>query len=157
VLGVILGWLMFSVDARAECFTLPFDNPNLDYAWGAPRRGGGAHRGLDFPQPKGSPIPVIADGVVVLRTTTECLGNVVVIEHANGVFSAYAHMKRSSPLREGTRVERGDIVGVVGSSGVCATGPHLHLTIAPTKDGFTRGDTWDPYAYVSSRETCDAR
>jgi murein DD-endopeptidase MepM/ murein hydrolase activator NlpD len=153
MLGVLLAWLVFSVDARDECFSLPFDNPNLDYAWGTPRRGGGAHRGLDFPQPKGTPIPVVADGVVVLKTTTDCLGHVVVIEHTNGVFSAYAHMKRASPLREGSRVERGDIVGVVGSTGSCATGAHLHLTIAPTKEGFTRGETFDPLIFIRARQS----
>ena len=68
--------------------------------------------------------------------------NIVVLEHDDGTISIYAHMKKGSitPRKVGDRVEQGDYLGVVGSSGF-STGPHLHLGV---QDRFN--NLYDPYA-----------
>jgi hypothetical protein len=153
VLGLLT--LVSSAHAASVCYQLPFGNPNLSDGWGSTCCGRtNPHRGVDFPQPKGKPIPAVADGVVRRNEFNGCLGNSLVLEHADGMFSGYAHMVGASGLAIGTVVKRGDIVGHVGSTGTCTTGPHLHLTIAPGVDGFKSGTTVDPYAYIQGHLTC---
>lgn len=143
--------------ARAQCYQLPFANPNLADGWGSTCCGrSNPHRGVDFAQAPGTSIPAIAAGVVRLKTSSGCLGNVVVIEHGGGIFSGYAHMASQSPLAEGTPVAKGQTIGQVGNTGSCTTGPHLHLTIAPTIGGYSFGETFDPYAFITARQNCDA-
>lgn len=96
----------------------------------------------------------MSEGTVVVKTYSSCLGNVVVLQHDDGYFSGYAHMLEQSPLAIGTRVGMGQHVGRVGSTGTCTTGPHLHLTIAPTAGGYASGTTYDPYAFIQARLTC---
>ncbi|RYE77402.1 MAG: hypothetical protein EOO74_06945, partial [Myxococcales bacterium] len=141
--------------AASVCYQLPFGNPNLSDGWGSTCCGRtNPHRGVDFPQAKGTKIPAVADGVVRRNEFNGCLGNSLVIEHADGMFSGYAHLVGASPLPIGATVKRGDTIGHVGSTGTCTTGPHLHLTIAPGVDGFKSGTTVDPYAYIQGHLTC---
>jgi hypothetical protein len=150
------------VDASATasvCYRLPFSNPNLADGWGSTccdRTN--PHRGLDFPKPLGTAIPAVADGTVVVKTSTGCLGNVVVVRHADGLYSGYSHMQAQSSLATGTSVTKGQTIGRVGSTGTCTTGPHLHLTLSPHQDGYAVGSidaTVDPYAYIQAHLTCD--
>ncbi len=141
--------------AADVCYRLPFNNPNLRDGWGSTCCGRtNPHRGLDFPQASGTNIPAVADGVVRVRASSSCLGNVVVLEHADGMFSGYAHMLSGSPLAEGTRVAKGQTIGRVGSTGSCTTGPHLHLTMSRSVGGWGSGTTIDPHPYITSRTTC---
>lgn len=149
---------VFAGPARAAdvCYRLPFNNPNLADGWGSTCCGRTSpHRGVDFPQPAGTPIPAVADGVVRLKAVSGCLGNVVVIQHADGMFSGYNHMQSASPLAVGASVSQSDIVGKVGRTGTCATGPHLHLTMSPSVTGYTSGVTVDPYKYIEAHKTCN--
>jgi len=91
------------------------------------------HNGIDFTPGAGTPIYSIAAGTVVFtQVSNSGFGNEVMIEHViNGVTvtSMYAHMQMdSSPLTVGQVVGVGEMVGLVGSTGV-ATGAHLHLEI----------------------------
>lgn len=140
--------------AEDVCYQLPFNNPNLADGWGSTKGRANPHRGVDFPQAANTPIPVVADGIVRLRATSSCLGNVVVVEHADGMFSGYAHLIRPSPIAEGTRVSKGQIIANVGTTGTCTTGNHLHLTMAPTLGGWGSGTTVDPYKYIQEHKTC---
>lgn len=94
----------------------------------------GFHSGVDFTPGEGTPIQVIADGVVktVSNNGTSSFGTYVEIEHyidGEVITSLYAHMKQgSSPLVVGQVVSVGDLVGNVGSTGL-STGPHLHFEI----------------------------
>ena len=112
------------VDASATasvCYRLPFSNPNLADGWGSTccdRTN--PHRGLDFPKPLGTAIPAVADGTVVVKTSTGCLGNVVVVRHADGLYSGYSHMQAQSSLATGTSVTKGQTIGRVGSTGTPA-------------------------------------
>ncbi|HEY0881701.1 MAG TPA: M23 family metallopeptidase, partial [Archangium sp.] len=133
---------LVAVNAVAVCYRHPFPNPTLSDGWGSTCCGRtNPHRGLDYPQASGTNIPSIADGVVRQRVYNSCLGNIVVVEHEGGIFSAYSHMLSQSPLTEGTTVTKGQTVGRVGNTGTCSYGAHLHLTIAPRVDGYWVGTT----------------
>ncbi|MDX1669282.1 MAG: peptidoglycan DD-metalloendopeptidase family protein [Limnobacter sp.] len=85
-----------------------------------------AHNGVDYAAPTGTPIHATANGRVELVGRKGGYGNVVYLKHNNGYSTRYAHMSRfARGLRNGDRVEQGDIIGYVGATG-WATGPHLH-------------------------------
>jgi beta-lactamase regulating signal transducer with metallopeptidase domain len=109
---------------------------------------GRLHRGMDFAVPTGTRIVAPADGVVIASTNRyageDKWGELIVIEHANGLRSLYAHMdKRMVTL--GERIVAGQQIGTSGASGK-ATGPHLHLEV-------TRyGDHIDPQSLLGNLE-----
>lgn len=151
----VLG-LARSAAAADVCYRLPFTNPTLSDGWGSTCCGRtNPHRGVDFPQASGTAIPAVADGVIRRVPYSGCLGNVVVVQHADGMFSGYSHLVSASPLAEGTPVKSGDTVGRVGNTGSCSFGAHLHLTMAPTLGGYASGTTVDPYAYINAHKTCN--
>ena len=156
LVGSTLALFVWTTTAHAQvCYELPFSNPNLMDGWGSTCCGrSNPHRGVDFPQGTGTPVPAVADGVVDRVTWTNCLGNVVVLRHADGMYSGYAHLSAIT-VSEGAQVRRRDTVGRVGSTGTCTTGPHLHLTISPNAIGYTSGATVDPYVYINEHTTCD--
>ena len=120
LLLLLAGVVDASVNASV-CYRLPFSNPNLADGWGSTCCGRiNPHRGLDFPKPLGTAIPAVADGTVVVKTSTGCLGNVVVVRHADGLYSGYSHMQAQSPLATGTSVTKGQTIGRVGSTGTPA-------------------------------------
>lgn len=83
-----------------------------------------AHSGLDIANDEGTPIVAPNRGRVVFAEWLDAFGHSVVLEHGQGVFSYYLHMKESL-VKKGDLLEAGDPLGVMGSEGV-ATGPHLH-------------------------------
>jgi murein DD-endopeptidase MepM/ murein hydrolase activator NlpD len=87
------------------------------------------HNGVDFSAPPGTPIYSTAAGTVIVAGDGGPCGNMVKIEHANGLISAYCHMSRfAAGLHPGQHVESRQLVGYVGATGR-ATGPHLHFAI----------------------------
>ncbi|MES2755441.1 MAG: peptidoglycan DD-metalloendopeptidase family protein [Pseudomonadota bacterium] len=85
------------------------------------------HKGMDFGAAYGTPIRAAIDGVVALAGRSGGYGNVVKLNHAGGIQSAYGHMSRIA-VRPGARVARGQVIGYVGSTGM-STGPHLHFEL----------------------------
>jgi murein DD-endopeptidase MepM/ murein hydrolase activator NlpD len=86
------------------------------------------HSGMDFTAPQGTPIYATADGVVrVAGYGDEGYGNYVIISHGFGYETLYGHMLRIK-ARRGTRVKRGEIIGLVGNTGK-STGPHCHYEV----------------------------
>ncbi len=83
------------------------------------------HKGTDMRGPTGTPAHAVAAGTVVLAEPQYYSGNVVMVDHGQGVISMYAHLS-AFDVKVGDRVERGQIVGKVGATGR-VTGPHLHL------------------------------
>lgn len=82
-----------------------------------------AHLGTDYAAPYGTPILSVGDGVVETTGHTGGNGNFVKIRH-NSVYSTqYLHMRKIL-VRQGQRVQQGDVIGEVGSTGL-ATGPHV--------------------------------
>ena len=93
-----------------------------------PFTGGGAmHAGLDFKGPVGTPILAAANGKVTLAGFNGGYGNSIEIRHANGLMTRYAHLSGLN-VRPGQMVERGVIIGRMGSTGR-STGSHLHFEV----------------------------
>src|SRR5688572_4867267 len=100
------------------------------------------HEGIDVTAPMGAPIIAPASGTVVKVGRENGYGNVVEIDHGNGIVTRYAHCSRID-VRHGQRVTRGQPIAAVGSTGL-STGPHLHYEI------HINGKVVDPLTYVLS-------
>lgn len=85
------------------------------------------HEGLDFAAPRGTPIKAAAGGVVIESRFVNGYGNLVEIDHGDGLITRYAHASRLY-VKQGDVVQRGQRVAAVGSSGL-STGPHLHFEV----------------------------
>ena len=85
-----------------------------------------AHKGTDYAAPRGTPIRATSDGQVTRASRNGSFGNLVIVKHAGGFETKYAHLsKYANGVKKGKRVRQGDIIGYVGTTG-SATGPHLH-------------------------------
>lgn len=87
----------------------------------------GAHTGTDICCAKGTPIKAVADGTVIFAQRNGSYGNLIKIDHGNGVETWYAHCNTLN-AKVGQQVSSGDVIATVGSTGN-STGPHLHLEI----------------------------
>lgn len=88
------------------------------------------HGGVDFGAPIGTPIYAAADGTVVSASPSACAGNMVIIRHENGYETRYFHLSRyADGLHAGQQVTQGYVIGLVGTTGTCTTGPHLHYEV----------------------------
>jgi murein DD-endopeptidase MepM/ murein hydrolase activator NlpD len=85
------------------------------------------HEGIDFPADVGTPIVAAASGKVVVAEWHPAYGNMLEIDHGNGLVSRYAHTS-GIKVKEGDLVVRGQRVATVGSTGR-STGPHLHFEV----------------------------
>jgi murein DD-endopeptidase MepM/ murein hydrolase activator NlpD len=89
----------------------------------------GPHVGVDYAAPTGVPVIAVADGKVIEVGPRGGYGNLIIVEHAGGYTTRYAHLSAFSPdVEVGTEVRRGEEIGFVGSTGF-STGPHLHFEI----------------------------
>lgn len=87
------------------------------------------HTGIDFGAPSGTPIYAAEAGVVIISQVWSTYGNCIVIDHGNGLWTLYAHIRNGGLLvSEGDRVKKGQKIGEVGSTGN-STGPHLHFEV----------------------------
>ncbi|MCK5435965.1 MAG: M23 family metallopeptidase, partial [Nitrosomonadaceae bacterium] len=85
-----------------------------------------AHKGVDYAAPRGTPVRATANGTVAVSTRQRGYGKLIILKHRRRYSTAYAHLSAfAKGLRKGKRVNQGDIIGYVGSTGM-ATGPHLH-------------------------------
>jgi murein DD-endopeptidase MepM/ murein hydrolase activator NlpD len=91
------------------------------------RRGTTVHDGIDIAAPEGTPIRAIEAGEVVYSDQLRGYGNLVIVRHAGGFASVYAH-NQANLVREGQWVSRGEVIAKVGATGR-VTGPHLHFEI----------------------------
>jgi murein DD-endopeptidase MepM/ murein hydrolase activator NlpD len=98
------------------------------------------HTGLDFACPAGTFVHAVAAGTVTSAGWAGDYGNRVIVTHADGAQTWYAH-QFAIVVREGQAVSAGQVLGVVGSTGN-ATGPHLHLEVRVS------GSAVDPAAWL---------
>jgi murein DD-endopeptidase MepM/ murein hydrolase activator NlpD len=105
------GWLSSSTGNRADPFT-----GEKDY-----------HPGLDISADKGDPVYATADGKVVNAAAAGNYGNLVIVDHGYGIETRYGHLS-AFKVKVGQAVKRGDLLGLVGSTGR-ATGAHLHYEV----------------------------
>lgn len=85
------------------------------------------HSGLDIAAPEGTDIRVTADGTVIEAGDFFFSGNMVYVDHGQGLISLYAHLSRID-VNPGDVLRRGDILGAVGQTGR-VTGAHLHFAV----------------------------
>ncbi|MBI3178772.1 MAG: peptidoglycan DD-metalloendopeptidase family protein [Deltaproteobacteria bacterium] len=91
------------------------------------QRGRNKHDGIDIHAPKGSAVHAAADGEVVFADSYGGYGKMVLVKHAGGLVTVYAHHDRLL-VRQGQRVSAGQAIATVGQTGR-ATGPHLHFEV----------------------------
>lgn len=103
------------------------------------------HRGLDFAGAQGSPVVAPAPGRVALvgklAEGFRLHGNIIGIDHGQGVVSVFLHLSRIN-VQEGDLVRAGQVIGAVGSTGA-ATGPHLHWGL------YVNGKSIDPAPWLA--------
>jgi hypothetical protein len=102
---------------------------------------GGHHDGYDFAVGTGSPIRAAMSGTVTFSGTRGGYGQTVILAHEGGYATLYGHASVLK-VREGERVTQGDVIALVGSTGL-STGPHLHYELL--KDGIAI----DPGAFIN--------
>ena len=107
----VAGWLTSSFGSRRDPFT----------------GGQDFHPGLDISASYGDAVQAPAAGIVTSATSSGNYGNLVVIDHGYGIVTKYGHLSRFKVMT-GQQVNRGDIVGYVGSTGR-STSPHLHYEV----------------------------
>ena len=100
----------------------------------------GAHTGLDIAASRGTGIKAAAEGVVVFAGYKGAYGNMIAINHGNGVLTYYGHCSRLY-VSSGQTVSQGSVIGAVGSTGN-STGPHLHFEVR------VNGVAYNPQRYV---------
>ncbi|MHB8790412.1 MAG: M23 family metallopeptidase [Desulfobulbaceae bacterium] len=98
------------------------------------------HPGLDFRGHRGDKIKAAADAVVKKVAYNGDYGRHVILSHGNGFETLYAHMQKAL-VKEGEKVQRGQAIGLVGSTGR-STGPHLHYGVRH------KGKYVDPMKYI---------
>ncbi len=85
-----------------------------------------SHKGVDYSAARGTPVRASGDGKIILARTKGGYGRLVVIRHGGRYTTLYGHLNGyARGVRSGKKVNQGQIIGYVGSSGL-ATGPHLH-------------------------------
>lgn len=89
------------------------------------------HQGLDIATKTGTPIKAVADGTVKFSGEKSGYGNLIILDHGNGITTYYGHCSKLY-VKQGEKVTAGDEIAAVGSTGN-STGPHLHFEIR--KDG----------------------
>ena len=107
----VAGWMSSSYGNRVDPF-----NGGPDF-----------HSGLDISADSGQPVRATADGTVISARYTGNFGNLVVLDHGFGIGTRYGHLSRFTVF-EGQRIRRGDVVGLVGSTGR-STSAHLHYEV----------------------------
>jgi murein DD-endopeptidase MepM/ murein hydrolase activator NlpD len=102
------------------------------------------HYGLDISAREGEPVVAPASGQVMFADWTLDGGNTLIIAHADNYVTIYKHCERIL-VSVGTKVSRGDVVGMVGSTGRTSTGPHLHFEL------WQDGINLDPETYLLAK------
>lgn len=118
----------------------------------------GAHRGIDFALPAGTPLVAVGNGTVVLNAWSNGLGHQLEIRcyaidpkdgKAKPFVFAYDHLREAPALKVGDKVKGGEVICYSGNSGAFTSGEHLHF-MAGTKVGLATNTTIDPIPLIKS-------
>ncbi|MGB8300588.1 MAG: M23 family metallopeptidase, partial [Azonexus sp.] len=102
------------------------------------------HEGIDFNAETGTPVVAAADGVVLSAGWQSDFGNMIEVDHGDGLTTRYAHLSRMN-AKAGSLVKRGERIGAVGSTGR-STGSHLHFEVR------TLGVAQNPASFLKQGE-----
>ena len=100
------------------------------------------HTGLDIAAPEGTNIYAPLDGLVLFSEEFFYRGNIIYIDHGNGLISSFSHLQESL-VKKNKKVKTGDLIGKVGKTGR-VTGPHLHWEVS------ILGTTVDPKLFLKT-------
>lgn len=112
------------------------------FGWRNSPWGGGSelHQGIDIANSLGTPIVATADGQVVQSESAGGYGNVVQIDHGNGIATIYGHNSRNLVI-VGQSVRKGQVISYLGNTGK-STGPHVHYEVR------VNGAAVDPISFM---------
>ncbi len=138
-LGLVRDWLpgmqrnimkVFNAEGSSALMSMPVDGPitsgygmRTHPVFGVERK----HDGIDIAAPVGEPVKAALPGTVTEIRADDNYGNVVLIDHGNGVKTLYGHLEDVRVSKD-QQVSRDDIIGVVGNTGL-STGSHLHFEV----------------------------
>lgn len=108
------------------------------------RRWGRMHSGVDMAAPTGTAAHVTADGVVTYAGWMRGYGNIIKVQHEQGLETRYAHLSKIH-VSKGQRVSRGMHIGDIGNTGR-STGPHLHYEVR------VNGSAVDPMIFIKAAD-----
>ncbi len=108
------------------------------------------HKGVDLAAPTGTPVVAAAAGTVVRAEAAGTYGNLIIVRHANGFETRYAHLSAIG-VTAGQRVEAGEALGKVGSTGNSAI-PHLHFEVRQGDQVIDPARVLEPGALHRSRD-----
>ncbi len=100
------------------------------------------HNGVDMAAPSGSPILAAYDGEVVAASYSSSMGNYIMINHGDSLYSIYMHAS-ALYVSKGDVVSKGQKIAAVGSTGR-STGPHLHFGVR------LNGEYVSPWTYLTN-------
>ena len=102
------------------------------------------HSGIDISAKEGSEVHAVWGGTVEEVYKDDSLGVTVRISHSNGTSTLYANLKAEPPVKEGSKVSQGDVIGYIGDTAVaeCSENSHLHFEVWDGKKAV------DPEKYV---------
>ncbi|WBU59449.1 DUF5930 domain-containing protein [Paracoccus albus] len=126
---------------------LPLDMPvksAFRYTSGFGPRWGRVHKGIDLAGPTGTPVLATGDGVVKFAGRQSGYGNIIIVEHALGTETRYAHLSKIR-VQAGQKVSRGSQIGDMGNTGR-STGPHLHYEVR------VNGEAVNPMSFIKAAQ-----
>lgn len=139
---------VFEIMTPEIYFDAPFKTPLPQWVdvgrFGAVREsneGAIRHLGVDLAAKPGDPVGAANNGVVRFVADLPNFGISIALDHGQGIFSAYLHLSEAKVVK-GQRVNKGDIVGLVGSTGEYSFEPHLHFSVK------IRGTSVDPRRFI---------
>ncbi len=123
--GAIDAGVSYNEDAAYDILKTPVPFVNISSPFGP--RWGGFHSGVDFALAQGQSIYAADDGTVYFSGYSGGYGNLIKVDHGNGMQTCYAHCS-SLLVSSGQQVSAGETIGLIGSTGN-STGPHLHFEV----------------------------
>lgn len=99
------------------------------------------HYAVDIAVANDTPVKAVADGTVILAEWSVQTGYVIILDHGNGLISAYKHNK-SLTKEQGKLVKSGEVIAISGNAGELTTGPHLHFEL------WSNGYPIDPTTFI---------
>ncbi len=112
------------------------------YTYNGKEIGQSRHMGIDLASTALSPVGAANSGRIIMAQPVGIFGNTVIIDHGFGLASLYSHLSNMA-VSEGDRVEKGDIIGNTGMTGLAA-GDHLHFSMIVHNVFVNPLEWWDP-------------